>query len=104
MSFAVFLGIAAVFANHPGVTLGGMMGSNALMAGGKIFAMRTKDGKLVYKLPAVRVEALIAANEARAWGPGTGRVMKEWAELVEGKAEVIALADEAKVFVAKGKS
>ena len=92
--------IAATFAKDRSVETGGTIRSNALKAGGKIFVMRTGDGKLVCKLPRAKVKALIASGQGLAWGPGGKRIMKEWVELVQGEADSIALAREAKLFVA----
>lgn len=101
---ANFARIAALFAKDVGGVLGGMMGSNALTVGGKIFVMRTGDGKLVYKLPRATVEALIGTGHGRAWGPGGKRIMKEWVELDEVQADLVGLARQARVFVAVGKA
>jgi len=52
-------------------------GSGALRLNKRIFAMLAR-GNLVVKLPAHRVEALIASGAGQRYDPGTGRRMKEW--------------------------
>jgi hypothetical protein len=77
-------------------------GSDALKVDGHIFAMLVGD-ELVVKLPRQRVDALIAAGQGRRFDPGHGRLMKEW--LTVGSTDEdswLALADEAKEFVASG--
>ncbi len=61
--------------------------------GGKVFA-GDWNGELVVKLPAERVEALIAAGEGALFAPMEGRVMKEWVVVLDD-----ALAREALDFV-----
>ena len=42
---------------------------------GKIFAI-FNDGELIVKLPSSRADELTDSGRGRAWGPGTGRIMK----------------------------
>ncbi len=51
-----------------------------LKVNNKIFAFVSK-GRLVVKLPRQRVDALVAVGEAERFGPGHGRLMKEWLAL-----------------------
>src|SRR5436309_744888 len=73
-------------------------GAGALKAGGKVFAMPAQ-GTLVLKLPATRVDALVAARRGERFDPGHGRVMKEWIALRGGEDEWTTLAREARAFV-----
>jgi len=76
-------------------------GADALKVGGKIFAALS-NGKLLLKLPAARVAAMIADGSCEPFATG-GRPMKEWV-LASPKriADWAALAREARDFVARG--
>jgi hypothetical protein len=75
-------------------------GSGTLKAENKIFAMES-GGRLVLKLPAARVSALIAAGDGLPFDAGKGKQMKEWVALDPAAAlDHIALAREAHAFVA----
>jgi hypothetical protein len=64
-----------------GVTAGTGFGrSSGLRIWGKIFALQNEAG-LVVKLPRNRVEELIESGDGSPWGPGRGKVMKEWVAL-----------------------
>jgi hypothetical protein len=86
--------VANRFLAEPGVTEGHMFGNAVLKIGGKVFA-GLWDGQLVVKLPAARVDALIAAGKGSAFEPMPDRAMREWV-LVGDDEE---LAAEALVFV-----
>jgi len=73
-------------------------GAGALKVGGKIFAMPAQ-GTLVLKLPAARVDALVAAKRGKRFDPGHGRVMKQWIALDGGEKDWLSLAREARAFV-----
>lgn len=97
-----FAGLVAALADDPDVTgpLGGSrrFGSDALTTDGKIFAM-LYEGALVVKLPAERVEGLVAAGEGERFGR-SGRPMREWLALDAGSdLDWRALAGEALAFV-----
>jgi len=67
----------------PGVTPprgGGGFGRTALRFQNKIFAMLVR-GRLVLKLPAERVDALIAAGAGVHFDANKGTAMKEWLSL-----------------------
>lgn len=85
---------------HKGVSPGTGFGrSEGLRIRSKIYAIN-KDGELILKLPAERVEALIASGTGRAWGPGTGRIMLEWVAIPGTRhADWAALTSEARTFV-----
>ena len=84
----------------PGVTAGTGFGrSGGLRISGKIFAIYNQ-GELVLKLSKGRVAELIESGEGSPWGPGTGRIMKEWVAVSAGAAEQwAALVAEAREFV-----
>ena len=64
-----------------GVETGTMMGFACLRFRGMFFASSDREtGDLVVKLPADRVEALIADGEAVAFAPN-GRTFREWARV-----------------------
>ena len=73
-------------------------GAGALKVGGKIFAMPAQ-GTLVLKLPAARVDALVAGKRGKRFDPGHGRVMKEWIALDGGEKDWLSLTREARSFV-----
>lgn len=77
-------------------------GSGALKVRGSIFAMMSSKGEFVVKLPKARVDALVAAGKGAYFGPGHGRLMKEWLEMTAGQAQWVKLAREARDFVAAG--
>jgi hypothetical protein len=69
---------------------------------GKIFAIYN-DGELILKLPRNRVGELIESGEGRPWGPGTGKIMKEWVAVSAAASERWpSLAAEARTFVGSG--
>ncbi len=76
-------------------------GSSELKVNNKIFAMLVR-GKLVVKLPKLRVDALIASGDGERFDPRhDGRLMKEWITLEPTSAEKwLLLAREAMEFVA----
>jgi hypothetical protein len=59
---------------------GGGFGRSALRYNGKIFAMLVR-GSLVVKLPAHRVEELVAAGQGVPFDANKGTPMKEWLSL-----------------------
>ena len=90
-------------AQHHGITLdaarGHGFGSNALKAGGRIFAALS-NGRLLVKLPARRVEELIAAGLGEPFSTGVGRIKKEWVTLTPSSAdEWMRVSEEARRYV-----
>lgn len=76
-------------------------GADALKVRGKIFAMLSQ-GRLVVKLPRLRVDALVASGDGERFDPRRdGRLMKEWLVLAPASPlEWLPLAREAREFVA----
>jgi hypothetical protein len=84
----------------PAVTAAKMMGMPALKMGSKMFG-GAFEGSLAVKLGRERVDELIAAGAATPFDPsGRDRPMKDWARVAEGQGDWLALAEEAKAFVA----
>jgi hypothetical protein len=80
---------------------GGGFGRSALRFHGKIFAMFVR-GRLVVKLPAERVEELIAAGEGIHFDANKGTPMREWLSLDPDSARPwLPLATEALDFARK---
>jgi hypothetical protein len=97
---SLFEPVVASFAGDRTVAPARMFGSTALKDGGKVFAMLVK-GKLVVKVPADRVAALVAAGRGEHFDPGHGRLMREWVAVgAAGRRGWIDLAREARAFVA----
>ena len=95
--------VAAAFAGDRQVKRGRMFSSeNVLSVNGKIFAMLTR-GRFVVKLPKERVDRLVDQRIGLNWGPGPGRLMKEWVAVESGKSSWVQLAKEAYEFVRRGK-
>ena len=77
-----------------------MMGMPSLKRGSKMFG-GYRDGELLVKIGRERVDELVAAGRARPFDPsGAGRPMKDWALIAEPADDWLALADEARAFVA----
>jgi hypothetical protein len=76
-------------------------GSRSLKANGKIFAMLVKD-RLVVKLPANRVDELVAQDVGERFDPGHGRVQREWLSVrSESPDDWLAMATESEAFVGR---
>ncbi len=91
---------ARLLEEDPQLEQGRMMNAFGLKTGGKFFAMVVKDD-LVVKLPAERVDELIAERKGERFDPGHGRLMKEWVALrPRDQAACTAYVTEARDFVA----
>ena len=69
-----------LLAEDPELRRGRMMTAVGLKTGRKFFAM-TVRGELVVKLPAERVDDLVAEGAGERFDPGHGRPMREWVGL-----------------------
>ncbi len=99
-----FATIVEELLSNPDVTPpmnGKRFGSSELKIHNKIFAMLSR-GKLVFKLPKSRVDALIASGAGERFDPRhDGRLMKEWVTVeITSEEEALSLAREAMEFVA----
>lgn len=94
-----FAPVLNAFAHDQEVTCGKMFASMGLKVNGKIFAMHVK-GAFVAKLPRDRVEILVRLRHVTPFDPGHGRVMKEWVAVAGDEGSWVALAREARRFVA----
>ncbi len=91
--------VAADYTDDPHVKRGRMFSSeNVLSVNGKIFTMLNK-GRFVLKLPKERVDQLVSQRMGVNWGPGPGRLMKEWIAIESPKPSWVELAREAYEFV-----
>lgn len=99
---ALFADLCADYAGVTGVTGpdGGRraFGSAALKVNARIFAMLV-GGRLVVKLPHVRVLELVETGRGAPYASGRGTPMKEWVALTTDEAESRALVAEAQAFV-----
>jgi hypothetical protein len=99
-----FAELAAGLRGEPDVQPGTGFGTSpGLRVGGRIFAMSVR-GELVVKLPAGRVDELVAAGSGRRFERGEGRPMKEWLTVPTDtgtgtRADWPGLAAEALAFV-----
>jgi hypothetical protein len=74
-------------------------GSSALKVDGKIFASLSSGDRLLLKLPAARVDALIADGIGERFSTGPGRPKREWVTIPPThSARWVALSDEARAF------
>jgi hypothetical protein len=91
----------ARYGNDDGIGRGRAFGSNALKTDGRIFTLFSHD-RLVVKLPAKRVEALVTEGTGRRFDPGHGRLMREWLDVgIEDLETWRALAVEALSYVSR---
>ena len=92
--------LMSAVADRPDVTVGRALSHMGLMTGGKLFAF-LKDGDLVLKLPAARIDELIENHGAERFERGQGTPMREWVVVpVSASAEWPDLTREACDFVA----
>ena len=96
---ALFASVVDSLIGQSKITQAKMFGATGLKVGGKVFSMVHK-GRLVVKLPAERVAALIKSGDGAPFDPGNGRLMKEWVAVKPmAKRLWIKLAEEARDFV-----
>lgn len=97
---ALFWKLAESLYAEPAVTRSTMMGFPCLRANGNFFAcIERGSGNLIVKLPAERVNELVASGAGIPFAP-TGRVFREWVAFpVPDEDEWAALLDEAQAFV-----
>lgn len=69
--------LMSAVADRPDVTVGRALANMGLMTSGKLFAF-IKDGDLVLKLPAARIDGLIVSHDARRFERGQATPMREW--------------------------
>jgi hypothetical protein len=81
---------------------GQRFGASGLKVHGKLFALVSSTGQIVFKLPKGRVSELAAKGIGVQFDPGHGRLMKEWVA-IEAGADVDwrGLAGEALAFVGR---
>jgi hypothetical protein len=79
------------------VTEGTMFGAKGLRTGRKFFAIWWHE-RLVAKLPAPRLAALVEAGEAEQFEPMAGRPMNGWA-IIAPAADWTGIVDEARAHV-----
>ena len=96
-----FAAIVAAFRRDADVSSGKMMAAVGLKVHGKIFAMFPR-GVFVAKLPKARVDELVRLGHGELFDPGHGRLMKEWIAMRGHEDTWLALAREARRFVAAG--
>lgn len=78
----MFEGVAGrLIAANPKLETARMFGSTGLRTESGKFAGFARGDELVVKLPAARVEELLASGEGSVFDAGRGRPMKEWVVL-----------------------
>src|SRR6059058_5764505 len=80
------------------VTLGTMFGSKGLRTGTKFFAIWWHE-RLVLKLPAGRLQELVASDRGEPFEPMEGRRMNGWIVL-DGSVDWPPVVEESRAFVA----
>ena len=89
----------AALLSDPSISEKKMFGTTALFVGGKVFMFPWKH-TLVVKIPAARVDELIASGHAELFDPGHGRTSKTWASVFASAHDLWPqLAHEARAFV-----
>jgi hypothetical protein len=82
----IFDPIAADYLTRDGVDIGRMFASEGLRVRGKICALVTFEGHLMFKVPAARAGELVADGVA-ARVVMTGREMREWVYVEQDRAD-----------------
>ncbi|MDR6971244.1 hypothetical protein [Leifsonia shinshuensis] len=100
--------IVTAFVGRPGVTPpipGGprRFGSDALSVDGSVFCMVSSGERFVVKLPAARVDELIAASTGEPFRAGKKSPMRQWLVVTDAAPGVWeSLAEEAYAFTREG--
>jgi TfoX/Sxy family transcriptional regulator of competence genes len=85
--------------SDPSINEKKMFGTTALFVGGKVFMFAWMDTPVV-KIPASRVDELVASGQAELFDPGHGRTSKTWAAVfASARDHWPELAEEARAFV-----
>jgi len=95
-----FTPVKKTLLSEGGVEEKSMFGSQGLSVRGKYFVMIYK-GEMIVKLPAERVQELIAKKIGKPWDPGHGRKMREWVAFLPNKGDWMSLAREGMGFTAR---
>lgn len=96
---SLFDPLAARYLERPDVDIGPMFGSEGLRVRGKVFAFVGHRGSMVVKLPAPRVDELIADATAERMEIG-GRALREWLIVDPSRGQLWEpLVDEAFAYV-----
>jgi hypothetical protein len=99
---AAYRSVVESLLEDPAVSEALMMGMPSLKNGSKMFG-GLREGGLVLKLGRERVDELVASGRAAPFDPsGRGRPMRDWAVLPAPTDDWMALAHDAKRFVAGG--
>jgi hypothetical protein len=94
-----FAKVAERLLGDDGVEQGRMLRADGLKTAGRFFAFTTKED-LVVKLPAARVDELIASGAGRPCDPRKGRPMRDWVRPTPAdEAACAAYVIEARNFV-----
>jgi len=95
----IFDPLAQAFLQRDGVDIGRMFAREGLRIRGKIFAFLGFDGELILKVPADRIEILIAEGDAERMVM-RGRPLREWVTVAPSRADRWGdLMEEAYAFV-----
>lgn len=99
--------IVTAFVGRPGVTppQGGprRFGSDALRVDGSVFCMISSGERFVVKLPAERVQELLAASTGEPFQAGKKTPMRQWLVVTDTTPGLWeSLAEEAYAFTAAG--
>jgi hypothetical protein len=95
----IFDPLAQAFLRRDDVDIGRMFASEGLRIRGKIFAFLGFDGELILKVPADRIEILIAEGDV-ARMVMRGRPLREWVTVAPSRADRWGdLIEEAYAFV-----
>jgi hypothetical protein len=93
-------GAERLLRDDPRIERGRIFHDDGLKIGGKVFAF-PRHGEVVLKLPATRVQELVASEAGSPFDAGKGRPMREWVTVRPvSEAECAAYLAEARDFLA----